>query len=317
VSEQQPKARDRYAVRPDPLSGTVDELRIRHLFLGGPFSLRRPWAFRHEPSDPQLYLVTQGPVSLRLNDGTARASALRLEPGDIVLLSHGTPHVLADTLETPVQPGAPLDLVDEAGRDTSGYLGMECEFHGTRPHVLVDVLPELIWIKGNSGEPAQAIGSTLLRMAHERGVVGPGHAAVIKRLAEAALIQIVQIWIDQLPTHARGWLSGIKDPLISSALQAMHERPSFRWTVHTLATAARMSRSAFSERFKDIIGETPMAYLVRWRMQLSARMLDAERSPLKAVMRATGYESRATFRRHFKDHFGTLPRDYRSRADRA
>jgi AraC-like DNA-binding protein len=78
-----------------------------------------------------------------------------------------------------------------------------------------------------------------------------------------------------------------------------------------------MSRSAFSERFKDIIGETPMAYLVRWRMQLSARMLDAERSPLKAVMRATGYESRATFRRHFKDHFGTLPRDYRSRADRA
>jgi AraC-like DNA-binding protein len=173
------------------------------------------------------------------------------------------------------------------------------------------VLPEVIWIRGDSGESAQAIASTLRQLAHERDTAAPGCAAIVKRLAEVALIQIVQIWIAQLPAHARGWLRGLKEPPIAAALHAIHERPSERWTVQKLATEAHMSRSGFAGRFKDVVGETPAAYLTRWRMQLAARMLDTERVPLKSVIKASGYESRAAFRRHFKHYFGTLPRDYK------
>src|SRR5258706_13535597 len=82
----------------------MDEVRIRALYLGGPFVLKRPWAFRHSAIDPQLYVITTGEACLRLKEGSAEATSMHLESGDVVFLPHDTPHVLADTHKTPVSP---------------------------------------------------------------------------------------------------------------------------------------------------------------------------------------------------------------------
>ena len=49
----------------------------------------------------------------------------------------------------------------------------------------------------------------------------------------------------------------------------MHERPAHAWTLEELARTARLSRTAFAENFKRVVGETPIAYLTRWRMTLA------------------------------------------------
>lgn len=43
--------------------------------------------------------------------------------------------------------------------------------------------------------------------------------------------------------------------------------------VTSLAAAAAMSRSAFAARFTELVGETAMAYVTRWRMHVAADAL--------------------------------------------
>ena len=74
-----------------------------------------------------------------------------------------------------------------------------------------------------------------------------------------------------------------------------------------------MSRSAFSERFKALVGEPPLAYLARWRLHAAARMLRSSGAKLTQVARRVGYESDVAFHRAFKRVVGVAPGEYRRR----
>ena len=72
-----------------------------------------------------------------------------------------------------------------------------------------------------------------------------------------------------------------------------------------------MSRSAFSERFKTLIGEPPLSYLSRWRLHSAARLLRLTNAKLGHVARRVGYESEVAFHRAFKRALGASPGEYR------
>ena len=74
-----------------------------------------------------------------------------------------------------------------------------------------------------------------------------------------------------------------------------------------------MSRSAFAERFKNVVGDTPLEYLTRWRMQRAAGLLESGDAPVKEVVAASGYASEAAFRTAFKKWVGVAPGSYRGR----
>lgn len=76
-----------------------------------------------------------------------------------------------------------------------------------------------------------------------------------------------------------------------------------------------MSRSAFSARFTDLVGESAMRYLAHWRMQLARTHLRRTAEPLSAVARRFGYQSEAAFCRAFKRTFGVPPGNVRQAAD--
>jgi AraC-like DNA-binding protein len=109
---------------------------------------------------------------------------------------------------------------------------------------------------------------------------------------------------------ASGWLRGLADPPIVAALQAMHANPADPWTVERLAEEALLSRSAFAERFRAIVGESPMQYLQRWRMQRAAYLLYVGNLPLKMVIAQSGYASEEGFRKAFHQWMGMLPSQY-------
>jgi AraC-like DNA-binding protein len=72
-----------------------------------------------------------------------------------------------------------------------------------------------------------------------------------------------------------------------------------------------MSRSAFADRFKTLVGETPMHYLTRWRMHLAAHQLRSEGLGVREAAGRVGYQSTATFSKAFKRHLGEAPTAYR------
>ena len=72
-----------------------------------------------------------------------------------------------------------------------------------------------------------------------------------------------------------------------------------------------MSRSAFSARFKEVVGEAPLEYLTRWRMYLASRLLRNGKSKLYDVSKQVGYDSDGAFSKAFKRVLGVTPGEYR------
>ena len=90
----------------------------------------------------------------------------------------------------------------------------------------------------------------------------------------------------------------------------MHERPAHAWTLEELARAAGLSRTAFAQSFKRVVGETPMAYLTRWRMTLATHKLREKGQTLGTVAFDIGYESQSAFCAAFRRFFGTSPKRF-------
>jgi AraC-like DNA-binding protein len=72
-----------------------------------------------------------------------------------------------------------------------------------------------------------------------------------------------------------------------------------------------MSRSAFALRFRQIVGETPLDYLTRWRIYKAAVLLRDDDKKLTEVANAVGYDSDGSFNKTFKRIVGVTPGEYR------
>ena len=114
-----------------------------------------------------------------------------------------------------------------------------------------------------------------------------GGETILSKLSELMFMQAVRAHIDGLPANRKGWLAGLRDRQIGAALGLMHGRPSEPWTLDGLAREVGLSRSAFAERFAEIMGVPAMQYLGNWRLQLAARLLETPGHEHRASRRAS------------------------------
>ena len=78
-----------------------------------------------------------------------------------------------------------------------------------------------------------------------------------------------------------------------------------------LAREVGSSRTVLTERFRYFLGESPMAYVTRWRLQLGARALTSGDRSVAQVAADVGYESESSFNRAFKREYGVPPAKFR------
>jgi AraC-like DNA-binding protein len=130
-------------------------------------------------------------------------------------------------------------------------------------------------------------------------------------MAEALFIETLRRYMEQLPSEQTGWLAAARDPVVGAALAALHRKPSHHWTLEGLAAESAASRSVVAERFIRYLGEPPLTYLARWRLQLAVRMLQTTRKTVLQVAGEVGYDSEAAFNRAFKREFGIPPGQFR------
>lgn len=79
-----------------------------------------------------------------------------------------------------------------------------------------------------------------------------------------------------------GWLAGARDAQVGKVLALMHRKTATRWTLSSLANEAGTSRAVLAQRFRQYLGEPPLSYLTRWRLQLAAQnaqLNELQRSP--------------------------------------
>jgi AraC-like DNA-binding protein len=138
-----------------------------------------------------------------------------------------------------------------------------------------------------------------------------GGETVLARASELLFVEVIRRYVASLPPEQTGWLAGVRDPFVGRALAALHDRPAEPWTVESLAKEAALSRSALAERFVHLVGEAPMQYLARWRMQLAATLLRNRNVSVFEAAVEVGYASEAAFSRAFKKLVGVPPSAWR------
>lgn len=89
------------------------------------------------------------------------------------------------------------------------------------------------------------------------------------------------------------------------------------WSVASLATAVAMSPRNFARRFQSLMGEPPMAWLQRQRVDHACRLLETTQLGVEQVAAAAGFATVAALRRQMGLHRQTTPSAYRGAQRRA
>jgi AraC-like DNA-binding protein len=279
--------------------------------------LTHPWRYDFAPSkDSMFHVVSFGGAYLHVE---GESEPIRVEDGDVVLFPTGHAHSLYDDPASPLTRLVHLDYNPQRGHQVVNYEGDEpmllmlCgAFHFEYPHdfPLLHRLPTLIHIHSAQGRMEQGFAGLVHLIARESASQLPGVEVMVNRLTELLFIQVIRLWIDQQAEASVGWVRALRDQPISAALGLIHQSPERQWTVKELAAAAALSRSAFSARFTELVGEPPLTYLTRWRMLRATRLLKNE-VRMETIAEMLGYESEAAFRKAFKREIGIPPAQYR------
>jgi AraC family transcriptional regulator, alkane utilization regulator len=268
------------------------------------------------------HLATQGGFWARLDDDPH--SAIFINAGELLVVPQGEAHIMGSALDLlPVAsapllteklqsaPGEMMKLSYGGGGETTQVM---CGFWAcdeTLSNPLLATLPRIFKIDMRNDPRSAWLESSLKFAAMEAAEGRVGSAITLAKLSELLFIEAIRRCIDALPTDRQGWLAGARDRLIGRALSMLHAQPAYPWTVNELARRVGLSRSALAQRFSDLLGQPPMHYLARWRLQLAAQELSTGTKSITAIAAHVGYESEPAFNRAFKREFGMPPAGWR------
>jgi len=181
--------------------------------------------------------------------------------------------------------------------------------HGSIGHRLLDALPKALRV------PADALPRSARELLDaEIGRDAPGQQTVLDRLLDLLLVLGLRAWLGRPEATPPAWYRALADPPIGRALQLLHADPGRPWTVASLAAEAGLSRAGFARRFTELLGEGPIGYLTRWRIDLAADLLANGDATVAAVARQVGYADAFALSTAMKRVTGRSPTDHRLRS---
>ena len=132
------------------------------------------------------------------------------------------------------------------------------------------------------------------------------------KLPELLLVEILRLHLANAPASGQGWFAAVRDPMLAPAMMAVHGAPERKWTVDDLAAEAAVSRSSLHDRFREVLGLSPMRYVNEWRMRVAQELLRTTEVTVAVIARRVGYDSEEAFSRAFKRTHGQSPSLWRA-----
>jgi AraC-like DNA-binding protein len=298
----------------DPLSEIFVGMRVQdavyaRLNLTAPFGLCLE-AYEHA----HLGVVARGKCWLSLD---SIPEPILLTGGDCWLLARGDAHSLRDNPGRATKPYADVRRHKINGQLDFGGGGAPTTIitgnfilDRESSKWITDLLPPLILFKVE-GAKTGTLQTTVRLLEAEMEGHDIGSGIVASRLADIIFVQVIRVYASSGEGSNPGWLRALSDHQISLTLHSIHENFQKPWTVATLAETTGMSRSAFAARFKEVVGETPLEYLTRWRMRKATQLLRGKGHKLAEVAELVGYDSEGAFSKAFKREVGISPGAYR------
>lgn len=244
--------------------------------------------------------------------------------GDIVLLPHGSAHVLHDG--SGYEPGPTRNRQGASGwmfseNDGQGeQLDMLCgRFFVEPPHdrLIRDYLPTTLTVRpmaGRGDDGAGSVSNPLVSlvelMRSESAGDKPGGYAILNAFTSALFTLALRAASESEQAPA-GLLALAGHPRLAPAISAMFADPARPWSLPDLANLCSMSRATFMRHFQDKLGRSAIELLTDIRMSLAANELKKPTMTTEAVADTVGYQSVASFRRAFTDKMGMTPGQWR------
>jgi AraC-like DNA-binding protein len=304
----------------DVLADVLDMLRVS----GAVTAYARahaPWGLSlHRAPGATFHAVMTGSCWIRMADRPPR----ELHAGDIVLLPTGAAHVMASEATGPsrswdrvtgrLTPNADGEIVIAGSGSSTRLICASYQYDREVAHPLVSLLPPLLLVGGQEMAEGSALSTTLRLLRQELSARSAGWETIANRLIDVVFVQVIRAWLDGRGEQGTSWLRALRDPIVAQTLTRMHTEPAAPWSIDRLAREANLSRATLIRRFRALVGEPPLAYLTRWRMELAARNLRETDDPVGSIAHRVGYESEFAFSRAFSRLRGRPPGRYRAAA---
>ncbi|MGY3941836.1 AraC family transcriptional regulator [Aeromonas tecta] len=278
---------------------------VRCLYQGG-FSLP------HEQSPAGVmpfHLLMKGEIRI----STPSGQALVMQPGDLLLLPGGEPHVIwrdGAELGDREQRDGSLPVRGDGG-DEVEFLCGEFHYQGPQRPLLLDALPSPLCIPLLGSESRQALELVLRLIRHELQREQQGSGAVLTALSQVLLAMGLRAHASD-PNGALGLVGALQDPKLGGSLQAVLANPAHPWSVDELAALAAMSRATYFRHFRQRLGCSVWEFVVRVRMVRAGELLrQPDHLPIGEVAMRVGYQSEASFAKAFKQLTGMAPGKFR------
>lgn len=299
-----------------PVSGRV-EIRC---------SYGAPWRVAYEqatPGEMPYHIILAGEAVLENpRDGNTQT----LLPGDIVLLPHGSQHVLHDgsgRKPATVQSHRSLNIEISENRGKGQHLDMLCGRFILSPHhyrIISTYLPTTMVVRAQRAKDSTVANSAptqllaLVEMMRTESMTDELGGNAILGALSAALFALMLRTASEAGTQPAGILALAGQPRLAPALNAMFNDPRHPWALEELAELCHMSRATIIRQFKDKVGRSAAELLMDIRMTIAA---DALRNPSKSteqIAEEVGYQSLAAFRRAFTRYLHMTPGEWRRSA---
>ncbi len=286
--------------------------------------MRPPWAMRIMAESPLTLLAGVKGEAWILPDG---AEPMQLRPGDIAVTRAPEHYNVADA------PSTAPDIFIHPGQDCRDAQGKSLKddmMHGVRTwgndpdgqtiflvgayeHLsdisdrLVTALPPVLMVRKEEWD------SPLVQLLCDEVIKDePGQGAILDRLLDLLLTSVLKAWFARQDMSQPAWWRLQGDPIVERALRLIYDDPAHAWTIEKLAGEANTSRASLARRFRDIVGEPPMAFLKTWRMALAADLLSLPGETVASIAPKVGYESPFAFSTAFKRIRGVSPQEHRA-----
>jgi len=255
----------------------------------------------HTHNVTELVLVLSG-------QGThiTRDEEYRITQGDVFVIQKNEAHCYRETHR--------LTLVNVMFDDRRLGLPRADLGHVEGHHVLFDIEPHLRRGRHTgtrlhlSPEDLGQAADLVTRIEEELAAGAAGYRFMTSAMLMQLLGFLSRCCSDERPSTGRAMLR------IGRVLSYMDHHFAESITTHTLTRLAHKSPSSLRRAFREAVGVSPMAYLIRLRIRKGAEMLRSPNARITAIAHRVGFSDGNYFSRQFRSVLGVTPRQYKQQA---
>ncbi len=264
------------------------------------------------PGTSMFHIVTAGSCLIE-----CQGEEIQIKSGDFVFVPKGQGHVLRSA--TGVKADDLFSLhrnqisqyyetleIGEEGQRTTMLCGVVRLQHPCTEYI-IQSMPKMVYLESSKSSFSNWMSHTVRLIALEAEETQIGGETIMTRLADVMVVQALRHWINNDAYHRHGWLLALRDDRIGRSLSLIHRHPEKQWTLENLGREIGMSRTAFASKFKELVGQPMLQYLIKWRMNVAVMRLKEGEKISMELIEQLGYKSESAFRRTFKKVIGKNP----------